>query len=1057
MNDQQHSYTVLQNEISQWEHAINSQTTDSPDPLELHFRYICWLESHQKTHQGIDERFRKAVEACLTIFDKHDNYKQDLRFVKLWIKYVSNLCRFASSSSRRRRALTTREHLHNYVTHANFFSFLSLVLSQIDFQPNPLNLYKILYQKGVGTKCAAFYNGWAHYYNSSNQFKQAESIYNMGIQLKAEPIAELENAQKNFRFSVAQRMLYNDESSKKRTISSLAEQREQITSLSPHQQNSAKRTKLDEYAASGYGQQPYHNQTYPCTSNEMPQSGYVQGYNYQQQPIQEIKYTFEHGFQSPSNFYNYAQNSHEPWEAPLTLDEPFEPNQRVYYPKSRVYPGNRQEYSLEELKAHKWRYMAEEKKKREQEAEQLRVKQEQERLRQEAEAKRLLEEQERIRKEQEKKQQQLQQQQQNYQQYHHSPHHQQSWNQSANYQLPAATSYQHSPMQQHNVAHPSQQPTYQNSPQYSYAHDHMYQSQRQYADNSYHNSPQQTYQNSPSYHQPAPVKVPYDNTQAYNHQNYNYQGYQSSPLIHQNYQQSPQQSYVGSPHTQSSYSNSPQIHSVQNHHHSMQSQHSYQSPQMSQNYGNQANQNHYYSTNHYPAQYQNYNQGYGNTQHQQHAMYDSMPCQQNYNSQNNDGYQVEYLISDQNEIDPNMLQQPIVENTHNQVQPAASSLEPIVQSYMLDDLEDQIEASTIRFSSDGKSRDKKLTIKFRKEKSTNSTKIVNSDQSSCEVKDPLELSSASSSASSKRKSVKNRVNNDILDDNTQFMPSATNSSSSLANPSEYDSFSDKLSFNGCVTPGRKPTSKLSTPVSTFKSLRKAESVRSQNDDSICSFNGDQNSFFQAENDEEFRGKRLETALATIGEHLKREKLDPFNAELCRSFLVKLNFPNRDCKDYKISNSNLPKITKNQTQNFAGVSYQIEKEVGRGAFGAVFRGINTMDGNVVALKYQKPPNSWELYICTEVRKRLKNPDILPGFMTISGAVLAPNASILISEFSQYGSLLDINNKVRQATTKVMHESLVMHFTSQILNIVHYLHSCKIIHADIKPDNFLLMTL
>jgi len=40
---------------------------------------------------------------------------------------------------------------------------------------------------------------------------------------------------------------------------------------------------------------------------------------------------------------------------------------------------------------------------------------------------------------------------------------------------------------------------------------------------------------------------------------------------------------------------------------------------------------------------------------------------------------------------------------------------------------------------------------------------------------------------------------------------------------------------------------------------------------------------------------------------------------------------------------------------------------------------------------------------------------------------------------------------------MHESLVMHFSSQILNIVSHLHSCNIIHADIKPDNFLLMTL
>lgn len=143
----------------------------------------------------------------------------------------------------------------------------------------------------------------------------------------------------------------------------------------------------------------------------------------------------------------------------------------------------------------------------------------------------------------------------------------------------------------------------------------------------------------------------------------------------------------------------------------------------------------------------------------------------------------------------------------------------------------------------------------------------------------------------------------------------------------------------------------------------------------------------------------------------------------------------------------------------------------------YSGINTYDGSVVALKYQKPPNSWELYICTEVKKRLKNADIvrplisfpehpfvnlsthfqLPGFMSISAAVIAPNASVLISEFSQYGSLLDINNRIRQATTKVMHESLVMHFSSQILNIVSHLHSCNIIHADIKPDNFLLMTL
>lgn len=39
------------------------------------------------------------------------------------------------------------------------------------------------------------------------------------------------------------------------------------------------------------------------------------------------------------------------------------------------------------------------------------------------------------------------------------------------------------------------------------------------------------------------------------------------------------------------------------------------------------------------------------------------------------------------------------------------------------------------------------------------------------------------------------------------------------------------------------------------------------------------------------------------------------------------------------------------------------------------------------------------------------------MDITSAIIAPNASIFVTEFSQFGSLLDVNNRVRQATTKV----------------------------------------
>lgn len=43
--------------------------------------------------------------------------------------------------------------------------------------------------------------------------------------------------------------------------------------------------------------------------------------------------------------------------------------------------------------------------------------------------------------------------------------------------------------------------------------------------------------------------------------------------------------------------------------------------------------------------------------------------------------------------------------------------------------------------------------------------------------------------------------------------------------------------------------------------------------------------------------------------------------------------------------------------------------------------------------------------------------LAGFMDISSALIAPNASVFVTEFAQYGSLLDINNRIRQNTTKV----------------------------------------
>lgn len=77
------------------------------------------------------------------------------------------------------------------------------------------------------------------------------------------------------------------------------------------------------------------------------------------------------------------------------------------------------------------------------------------------------------------------------------------------------------------------------------------------------------------------------------------------------------------------------------------------------------------------------------------------------------------------------------------------------------------------------------------------------------------------------------------------------------------------------------------------------------------------------------------------------------------------------------------------------------------------------------------------------------------MAIENAVIGNNATIFVSEFSAHGTLLDVCNKFKRATGKTMDELIAMLFAKEMLSMVHELHKVKIIHGDIKPDNFLLM--
>lgn len=68
-----------------WENAISAYTGN--DPLELWFDYICWYE--QNVALDTDNKMEAILGKCLSIYEYSENFNQDLRLVKLWLKYVS--------------------------------------------------------------------------------------------------------------------------------------------------------------------------------------------------------------------------------------------------------------------------------------------------------------------------------------------------------------------------------------------------------------------------------------------------------------------------------------------------------------------------------------------------------------------------------------------------------------------------------------------------------------------------------------------------------------------------------------------------------------------------------------------------------------------------------------------------------------------------------------------------------------------------------------------------------------------------------------------------------
>ncbi|KAH8306674.1 hypothetical protein KR044_006303 [Drosophila immigrans] len=962
--DEMHSFLK---DKQAWEHAISLY--QGPDPLDHWYNYICWYENH--THSDPEHKFRETLERCLTVYEHNDYYRQDVRLVRLWLKYIA-------------------------------------------MQTDQLRFYQVLFQRGTGRQVAAFYIGWASYYEAREQFKDAEAVFNLAFQEKAQSNSELQNA--HTKFTYVRSLFYQQQHQQHPHQQHVQPQTQQLHQppqphetlqmtpytqahhqLQEHQNHHHQHTQSQPQQAYSQSapltpsrthqmpQENFHSYqqhpeelTYPPHHQNHQQAPPQAHYQHQEQPhyepqlqphLQKVVATEdenvnqaqqEHstppssteieGIRLPRNFHAYGRNNHETWKPALTLEEPDDPSRICHYAKQLVYPvGAGVEYSPEELLARKYAHMLEQRK-------------------------------------------------------------QQSQTQTA---LPnnVSSETQHEPQLKKQTVYPSGQQLQQ-------------QQQHQLFD-SYEseNSFYMTEMNGEIYEQnddEAEEEHSEEDADGEDEAEQDQQSAQSDTEDGESDQQDDDDSEPVKP-----YSN-----------------------------GVAADMQFRTQT---------------TFEQQNRSIKMKFKKERTLESSTYSAYTIESIYHQQQELpSAQMPQAPQAAPTTMRTLPASQK--------NLQDSSGSIGTGTVQRQRNGghhfhpymlcqtstpkstvndnrRARVKAKLGKFHVEPRSNSN-------SSCSVAEqaPNGIDAATIPADGDANDVavaEAPIQNATFNDNANFSFSSAggldNSNSSLALAVDRLHFRDASHVASVSTSNNNKTlhpynnNNLTTTSATGNALSDFSTFQ-------------ENSYFATQHDAEAQERRLSKALETITRHLAKEAIDPFNSELCRAFLTKVNFPGDadGHASYKVVQTPLPKISNTRTLNvLESIQFNIDKEVGRGSYGSVYKATDARTGNVVALKYQKPPNTWEIYICDQVLKRVQEHEVLPGLMDISTAIIAPNASLIATEFSPFGSLLDINNKIRQATTKVMHESLVMHFSAQICNIVDHLHRQHIIHADIKPDNFLLM--
>ncbi|XP_075229842.1 mitotic checkpoint serine/threonine-protein kinase BUB1 beta-like [Lycorma delicatula] len=349
----------LDQQRQQYEMVI--RVYDGDDPLEPRYEFVQWIEQSYPS-LGPESKLIDLLEDTINIFKDTDKYKQDPRFIELLIKYINS-------------------------------------------QINPVELYQLAYNQGLGTMCAIFYEAWAEELDKIQDWKRANQVYELGIMSHAEPTEELKLKHEQFQLSVGRHMLtsdYNKPDSPEKTViapsrqalsklhkSSVAGIRmpkgnpgvlralpsvfgnNQRSMISIYQENNdpaiasgSVKSQMDHFPKAVVSNKENSLKAGPWKNKKSASSSSLSSSHYSTSSVVNI-----HAASSTPGFQVHEDEDGgglphqtpivpralktikaDTFNCPVAIFEPSDPNVKVMYPKHKIYVGGR-EFQLEELKA----------------------------------------------------------------------------------------------------------------------------------------------------------------------------------------------------------------------------------------------------------------------------------------------------------------------------------------------------------------------------------------------------------------------------------------------------------------------------------------------------------------------------------------------------------------------------------------------------------------------------------------------------------------------------------------------------------------------------------